>query len=709
MSRQEVIHHLRRGGVSLVVTLSEDRLPRILHWGADLGALDDDALAAMERAALPPLGDTVIYAPQPVPMLPQLAEAWLGEPGLAGSRDGSAWAPLFRHAHGRREDTAAADRLVVLAEDPESALEIEMEIELDDGGLLRARSTLRNLGGAYRVDRLSLAFPVPAHADELFDLAGRWTRERMPQRRPFDIGCWVREARGGKPGFEAPTLTVAGERGFDFRRGEVWGIHLGWSGNQRVVAERTPGGTRMLSGGEFLYPDELVLRPGEEVVSPWLYGSWGMGLDALAARFHDHLRARETHPSLPRPMLLNTWEAVYFDHDEAELLAAAERAADFGLERFVLDDGWFGARRHDRAGLGDWVVSPEVWPRGLDALAARVHELGMEFGLWFEPEMVNLDSDLARAHPEWIFDAGHGIGIPARHQHVLDFGHDGAFAHVLAQMSTLIERLGVDFLKWDHNRSLLDAGHGPTGRAGHRAQTLALYRLMDALRTRFPGLEIEACSSGGARIDLGILERADRVWASDCSDPHERADINRWTSLLLPPELVGTHVGEPRAYSTGRVAPLGFRGAVASMWQLGVEADLATLGVEEQAELRRWIAFHRTHRALLHSGRVVHADLADGAASLDGVVGDTGALYLYLLRERPMGWPPGRMRLPGLQPDRRYRVRLARELAAHETPPWARGELVLLGRVLVEVGIEAPGVDVDDPVIIELDVLWKTS
>ncbi|WP_144875087.1 alpha-galactosidase [Microbacterium sp. 1.5R] len=698
------VHHLRRAGVSVIVTVSEGRLPRILHWGADLGPLDDAELSAVERAALPPLGDSVIYAPQPVPMLPQLAEAWLGEPGLTGSRGGAGWAPLFRDAVARRSDDEEADRLIVLAADPESELEVEIELELLGSGLLRTRASLHNLGAAYRVDRLALGLPVPPRAEELFDLAGRWARERSPQRRPFDIGSWVREARGGKPGFEAPTLTIAGETGFGFRHGEVWGVHLAWSGNQRIVAERTAGGTRMLSGGELLLPDELILGPGEETVTPWLYGAWGHGLDELGSRFHAFLRARRRHPSSPRPILLNTWEAVYFDHDEARLIAAAERAAALGIERFVLDDGWFGARRNDRAGLGDWVVSPQVWPNGLEPLAERVHELGMQFGLWFEPEMVNLDSDLARMHPEWLFDAGHGAGIASRHQHVLDLAHEGAYGHVLDQMSALIERLSVDFLKWDHNRSLLDAGHTPDGGAGHRAQTLALYRLLDALRERFPALEIESCSSGGARIDLGILERTDRVWASDCSDPHERADINRWTSLLLPPELIGTHVGESRAYSTGRRADLGFRAAVAAMWQMGVECELGSLTDDDRSELNEWLTFHRDHRAVLHTGTMVRSDVSGAAATMDGVVGETAAIYLYLVRRRPADWPVGRLRFPGLDPARRYRVRAIRSLDAHQSPPWADADVVMTGRVLREVGVEAPAVDVDDPVIFVVDV-----
>ncbi|MGN8552130.1 UNVERIFIED_CONTAM: alpha-galactosidase [Microbacterium sp. SLM126] len=699
MSQQ--IEHVRRGGTSLVVTVSGDRLPRILHWGRDLGDLDESELETLERCSLPAVGDTVIYAPQPIPVLPQLAEAWLGRPGLVGSRDGSSWAPMFRVIGLSRVDSPETSRLVVDAADDPSALHLSIEFELHESGLLRVRSTLQNDGVSYRIDAWDHALPVPSHAVELMDLAGRWTRERAPQRRPFDIGLWTRESRGGKPGFEAPTLMIAGEAGFGFQSGEVWAVHVAWSGNQHLSAERTPAGTRVLRGGELFHPDELVLGQGERVSSPWLYASWGEGLDAMSARFHQYLRSRPSHPRTPRPVLLNTWEAVYFDHDENQLLAMAERAAALGIERFVLDDGWFRGRRHDRVGLGDWDVDPTVWPRGLRPLADRVHELGMEFGLWFEPEMINLDSELARRHPEWIFDAGHGVGVPSRHQHVLDLAHPAAFHHVAAKLSERIAELGIDFIKWDHNRSLLDAGHSPTGRAGVRAHTLAVYRLLDLLRARFPGLEIESCASGGGRIDLGILERVDRVWASDCSDPHERADINRWTSLLVPPELIGTHIGQPTAYATGRTASLTHRAAVASLWQLGIEADL---GDDVEDELRRWIDFHKRWRGLIATGSMVRADPTE-SARIDGIVGADDALYLYQVRFRPAGWPTGRLRFPGLDDLRRYRVRLAGVTAGISpatAPPWTAGDVVLPGRVLRAIGIEAPGVDVDVPLIFEV-------
>lgn len=696
------IQHLRRGGTSVVISTSDDRLPRILHWGRDLGALGSDDLALLEVCSLPAVGDTVIYAPHPIPVIPQLAEAWLGRPGLIGSRRGGAWAPLFSVLQCARHESAEASRLLVDAGDEASDLRLSIEFELLDTGLLRVRSTLANDGDPYRVDSWDHALPVPSQAVEVMDLTGRWTRERAPQRQGFDVGLWTRESRGGKPGFEAPTLMIAGEQGFGFEAGEVWGVHLGWSGNQQLSAERTPAGTRLLRGGELLHPDELVIGRGESVTSPWLYGSWGYGLDAMSERFHRHIRSQPGYRRAPRPVLVNTWEAVYFEHDEDRLRTMADEAAALGVERFVLDDGWFLGRRHDRAGLGDWVVDPAVWSHGLKPLADHVHALGMQFGLWFEPEMINLDSELAHQHPEWVFDAGHGVGLPSRHQHVLDLGHPGAFDHVASQMSEVIADVGVDFVKWDHNRSLLDAGHTPTGRAGVREHTLAVYRLFDVLRARFPQLEIESCASGGGRIDLGILERVDRVWASDCSDPHERVDINRWTSLLVPPELIGTHIGQETAYATGRGASLNHRAAVASLWQLGIEVDL---NESTMPDLRRWIDFHKRWRAVIATGRVVRADLAE-AARLDGVVGTDAALFLYHVRSRPAGWPTGRLRLPGLEADRRYRVRLAdvtADLPPAQTPPWVeQGDVILSGRVLTHVGIEAPSVDVDVPLIFEV-------
>ncbi|GGK64316.1 alpha-galactosidase [Sphaerisporangium melleum] len=700
--------HLRAGGTSVVVAVDDGRLPRILHWGPDLGTLTGDALADLHRAALPAIFDSTIAYPQPVPVLPQLAEGWLGRPGLTGDSDGRRWAPKFRHAtHDLDAGADGGPVLLSTARDPEYGLSAEIEIQvLAASGLVRQRARLRNDGAApYRVGGVELALPVPPQATEVLDLTGRWSLERVPQRRPFHVGEWVRASRGGKPGLEHTLLLAAGEAGFGFRHGTVWATHLAWSGNQVLAAEHTPAGIRHLAAGETLLPEEVVLGQGDTYHSPWQYGSWGDGLDELAARFHRHLRARPGHPATPRPVVLNTWEAVYFQHDLATLAALAEQGARIGAERFVLDDGWFLGRRDDTSSLGDWTVDPAVWPDGLEPLVARVRELGMDFGLWFEPEMVNLDSELARAHPEWIFDAGHGPGVPSRRQHVLDLGHPEAYAYLFERISALVGGLGIAYIKWDHNRYLLDAGHTPGGEPGVRRQVEQAYRLMAELKAAHPGLEIESCASGGGRVDLGVLEYTDRVWPSDCNDPHERLEIQRWTGLLVPPEMQGTHIGAEESHTTHRVHPLDYRAEKALWGHLGLEVDLLKVDDETRAALARWVAFHKQHRALLHTGDVVHADLPGDALRLEGVVArDRGeALYAFSVVSRPATWPPGRVRLPGLDDDRLYTVRVVHPGRAPGAepgpgpvpPPWQHDGVTLPGRVLRLTGIEAHSLDPD--------------
>jgi alpha-galactosidase len=397
--------------------------------------------------------------------------------------------------------------------------------------------------------------------------------------------------------------------------------------------------------------------------------------------------------------VLNTWEAVYFDHRLERLTELADVAARLGVERFVLDDGWFGNRRDDTAGLGDWHVAVDVWPDGLQPLISHVRALGMEFGLWVEPEMVNPDSDLFRAHPDWVLS---GSGAPGRlpeawrHQQVLDLANPDCHAFIRDRLDALLSDHDIAFLKWDHNRDLIEAGHA--GRPGVHAQTLAVYRLLDELRERHPGVEIESCASGGGRVDLGILARTDRVWASDTNDALERQPIQRWTQLLVPPELVGTHVGPPRSHTTGRVHGLAFRVATALFGHFGIEWDIASASAGEQEALAEAIAFYRRMRPLLHGGQVVRADHPDPAAYLHGVVAAdrAEALFAYVQLTASAFETPGLARLPGLDPDRAYRVEPVAVAGEPETkqataPAWLEaGGVTLGGRSLAEVGLPLP-------------------
>ncbi|MFI6128446.1 alpha-galactosidase [Micromonospora sp. NPDC051141] len=735
------IVHLRRAGTSLVLDARGPGLPRVVHWGADLGPLSAEELPALVDVTVPPVVPSSFDAPTVLSLLPEASAGWGGRPGLAGHRDGRDWSTAFRQtgldvhdepvppsppAAGQerlggapspapgvnRGPVPSGGRVVVRAADPGAGLSLTIEITLDAAGVLTLRHRLRNDGdGRYELRELTPVLPVPAVATELLDLTGRWCRERAPQRHPWPMGAWVREGRHGRTGHDATLLLVAGVPGFDFGHGEVWAVHTAWSGDHVTVAERRPTGEATLGGGELLAPGEIVLAPGEEYATPLLYAVRSAdGLDGLSHALHTHLRARPGHPRTPRPVTLNVWEAVYFDHDLNRLRALADRAAEVGVERFVLDDGWFRGRRHDLAGLGDWWVDEQVWPDGLQPLIDHVRGHGMQFGLWVEPEMVNPDSDLFRAHPDWVLQTPGRLPPAWRHQQVLDLAHPDAYAYLRDRLDAVLNgHDGIAYLKWDHNRDLTEAGHG--GRPGVHGQTVAVYRLLDELRARHPGLEIESCSSGGARVDLEILRHTDRVWASDCNDALERLSIQRWTGLLLPPELIGTHIGPDRSHTTHRVHDLGFRAVTALFGHHGIEWDIAAIDAPTRAELAAWVALHKRLRPLLHGGRVVRVDHPDPAVQAHGVVAHDRSRAVYAVSRvaTSVAQVPGAVRLPGLDPTRRYLVRLPAgvpEPALLELAPpgWlASGAGVTLpGSVLGTVGLHLPALHPEQALLLEV-------
>jgi len=683
--------YLENGGVGLLVDL-RDGDAVVVHWGDPLPAPLPDA--ALLLPAVPRSNFDVPVRPS---LVPQAARGWRGAPGLRGARDdGSGFSPLLTVVSA----DASPSRLAVDLEDAEARLRVRMVLDLDPHGVLHAAAEVENVGAdVYRLEGLELALPLPARAAEVLDHAGRWGREKQQQRRAIGYGEWARAGRHGRTGHDATGLFAAGTAGFGFGRGEVWGIHLAWSGDHRHRVERIGDGQTVIAAGELLHAGEVVLGPGETYATPELLAAHSTeGLDGVSARFHRMLRARPTHPATPRPVVLNTWEAVYFRHDLDELTRLAETAAAVGVERFVLDDGWFRGRRDDRAGLGDWVVDADVWPQGLGPLIERVEALGMRFGLWVEPEMVNEDSEVARAHPDWISGPAGRRSLEWRHQQVLDLVNPGAFDHVLGQLDALLtEYPGIAFLKWDQNRDQTELGSG--GRASTRAQTLAAYRLFDELKRRHPEVEIESCSSGGARVDLGVLARTDRVWASDTNDALERQLIQRGTQALVPPELVGAHVGPPHSHTTGRTQDLSFRAITALVGHFGIEWDILRASDDERAELSQAIAFYRDRRALLHSGRLVHADDRDPSSTVYGVVADDHSEAVFVVAQ--LTWAPDEQTpaaaLPGLDPERLYRVRFGlpldpRGLGERGAPTWiaAGGELELTGAVLGSIGIPMP-------------------
>jgi alpha-galactosidase len=707
----ERLLHLSAGGVSLVLDCRGPGLPVVVHWGAALRHASTADLEALALGAVPGPVPSTPDVPARMSVVPEHARGWSGRPGLRGHRDGRDWSASFTVDTVERAEQDDGATVRVRARDAAAHLALELTLELTPAGLVRMAAAVANTHAseAYTLDGLSLALPVPTSATELLDLTGRWGRERSPQRRPFGIGEWMRAGRRGRTGADATLLLVAGEAGFGFRSGQVWGLHVGWSGNHETYAERLPTADSLLGAGELLLPGEVRLAPGESYRTPWVFGSYGDGLDRLSGRFHDFQRARPGHPKTPRPVVMNTWEAVYFDHDVDRLRRLADLGAEVGAERYVLDDGWFRHRRDDHAGLGDWYVDEQLWPDGLHPLVDHVRGLGLQFGLWVEPEMVNPDSDLARAHPEWILATGGRQPPLSRSQQVLDLGQPGAYDYILERLDALLTEYDIAYLKWDHNRDLVDAGHHPGGEPGVHRQTAAVYRLLDELRARHPDLEIESCSSGGARVDLGILARTDRVWASDCIDPLERQSIQRWTGLLLPPELIGSHVGAPRSHTTGRTHDLSFRAGTALFGHFGIEWDVASATTQERAQLAQWVALYKRLRGLIHSGAVVRAQSPDPALWLHGVVSAEGeeAVFAVVAVASSAFAPLGQVRLPGLRPDVRYRVRPLPPGDAPSTagppPPWlAAGECVLSGEALGSVGLQLPALNPEQLLLLHL-------
>ena len=409
-------------------------------------------------------------------------------------------------------------------------------------------------------------------------------------------------------------------------------------------------------------PGEVVLAEGETYATPWVYvAAADDGLDGLAASWHTWQRSLPSHPG-PQPVVLNVWEAVFFDHDLSRLQGIADRAARVGVERFVLDDGWFRHRRDDTAGLGDWWVDETVWPDGLDPLVDHVRGLGMQFGLWFEPEMVNPDSDLFREHPDWIL----GAGPPSAAAGAAPAGAGpdpprGAPLPLRAGRARSWPQHPIDFVKWDHNRDLLEAGTGRRdGAPAVHEQTLAFYALLDALRAAHPDVAWESCASGGGRIDFGVLEKVQRFWGSDMTDALSRQQIQRWTTQLLAPELIGAHVSSP-GLAHHRPTP--------AAWTSGprprCSARSASSGTCSRPTTTTstgwpsgWRATRR-FRPLLHSGRTVRPASSDPAVLLHGVVAaDRGeALVAHVQLDESAHSRGVTVRVPGLDPEASYALR----------------------------------------------------
>ena len=687
---------------SLLIEVVNEALV-IRHWGAPIHGEHADVATASRVS----IANSSWDEPALPGLMRESARGFLGRPALSGHRNGKAWSTKFEVTDFHHQ----ANHCAVTLRDFHAELEVSVVFDLDVFGVLIQKAVIKNIGDSdYVLNEFIHWLPLPQEATQTLDFAGRWSNERQPQRRDIQIGTWVRESREGRSGHNFSIADIALTAQTSFQAGSAWATSIAWSGNSHYLVERGFDGSQAIGAGELLLPGEVVLHANEFYEAPALFAVYSNeGLDGVSAAFHSHLRARDVHPKRPRPLTLNMWEALYFDHDETKIKALVDVAAEVGIERVVLDDGWFHSRRNDRSGLGDWVIDPAVWPNGLDPVIEHINSKGIEFGLWFEGEMVNPDSDLYRAHPEWILHEGDRIPPLWRHQLVLDLAHEGAYNHVLEQTSAILASHNIVYIKWDHNRVLVDAGH--LGHAGVRRQTQAFYRLFAELKKRHPGLEIESCASGGARIDLGVIDLVDRFWTSDNSDALERQTIQRWTSQVIPPELLGTHIGPTHGHQTGRTLELSMRAITALFGHAGIEWNITEATVEERKHLANWATYYKENRALLHNGKSIRVDYPDEHGYLYGVSShDTKkSIFAYVQLTPTTVIHPAALKFPGLDVAATYSVKAVYPVGQPRfmliaPPVWMDG-IKISGSALATVGVTAPILAPANALLIEITKL----
>ncbi|QZD91897.1 alpha-galactosidase [Qipengyuania xiapuensis] len=641
-----------------LVTLNAPEASIVLEHDPDRGVLWRHCGTRVRPGDLPSLAECrgpASFAPDDdlsTALAPAAGMGWFG-PATVELRASSGAAKLF--APTRFEVEEADDRIEVRSFDDVSSICHALTIRVIDGGAFGFSARITSFGEdpVVLASLASIQVPLNASSDSIVSWRGRHNAELKECREAMPEHRWERVTRRGISGHGGPPGAYVLDTDTGWHRGLVHAVQLAWSGDSEIAVERDDEGFWHLSAQATLAPGELVLSKGATFTAPEAFLAISTrGRNGAMAQQHAAVRSLTQWPGgamKPRPVHLNSWEACYFAHDANRIARLAQAGADIGIERFVLDDGWFKGRRHDRAGLGDWETDPETYPDGLGPLASQVRKMGMEFGLWVEPEMINTDSDLYRAHPEWALAADGRKRPTARNQLVLDMRREDVRDHLFAQLDAILSETPISYLKWDHNRD-----HAPSGGAG---QTRGSYDLFGRLRSAHPDVEIEGCAGGGGRSDAGLAPFVHRFWTSDNIDAVARVGMQRGFLAFLPPELMGSHVGASPAHATGRSQAMGFRAAIACMGHLGVELDPEALAEGDRMELARWIGFYKQWRHLLHRTRV---DLGQGTDDLLWQArGTAREKLLFCVRTSPpQDRRPQPLRLPFASLGEAWKVRL---------------------------------------------------
>ena len=687
---------LNAGESTYVIGVNDQGMLQSLYWGPKLepGASLPAAKMKPERASFdPPIATTPLEYP-----------AWgaglFTEPALKVTSPNGDRTLILKFASAQVD----GQQLEIVLKDVVQPVTVHLFYRAYPQGVIARWSRIENQAQSpFRIEQaMSAVWNLPQGTGySLSWLTGQWAAEWQLHTAPLETGAQLLESRRGSTAHQAnPWFAIGRTDQTNENAGPVWFGELGWSGSWRMVVESTALHNVRVTAGYNPYDFNYTLAPGQSLETPKFYAGYTAQGHGEASRILHRFQLAEILPGKPdprpRPIIYNSWEATEFAVTEAGQISLADKAAKLGVERFVVDDGWFGARKDDHAGLGDWYVNQQKFPNGLKPLIDHVHALGMDFGLWVEPEMVNPDSDLYRKHPDWAMQFPNRQHTEQRNQLVLNLANPEVAAYVYQFLDQLLTDNNIAFLKWDYNRNWSEPGWttGP-GTSATAPNVDAekqiyvqyvnnLYDILQRLRAKHPKVEIESCSGGGGRVDLGILRYTDEVWPSDNTDALDRIDIQYGFTHAYTPEVMVAWVTDVPNYLDRRVIPLQFRFLVAMQGALGIGGNLNKWTTEEMDTAQRLTAFYKTVRTTVQHGKLyrLQRPMNSEVSQVQYVAQDgSQAVLLAYLHSQHYGLAYPTVRLQGLDPKATYRIH------ALDAAKYA-DEATVQGSVLMGAGVE---------------------
>ncbi|WP_019911604.1 alpha-galactosidase [Paenibacillus sp. HW567] len=718
---EERIFHIQSSATSYVIQLLPAGIPAHVYWGRKI--------RATRLSAILQLTERCSFSPSPFPEDMSISYDTIAQEypsyGVGDFRhpayqiqagDGTTASEAVYDKHRIYKGKAALEGLPATYTEHEDEAET-LELELLDAvaglriilsytvfvGLNAITRSVRfvNEGtGSLKLLRgLSMSVDLRDSSYDLLHLSGSWARERYVERRALAPGMQGIESRRGASSHAHNPFLALLSKGADEDHGEVYGVSLVYSGSFTAQAEVEPYKTTRLSIGINPFDFNWLLEPGQSFQTPeavLVFSAEGLG--AMSRTYHKLYRtrlARGTYRDRTRPVLVNNWEATYFDFTAAKIEDIARTGSELGMELFVLDDGWFGHRDDDRSSLGDWFVDPKKLPEGLADLAARVNKLDMQFGLWFEPEMISPDSELYRQHPDWCLHVPQRRRTLARMQLVLDFSREDVCRAIGDRIADVLRSAPITYVKWDMNRNMTEIGSAllPPERQRETAHRymLGLYSVLERITSEFPEVLFESCSGGGGRFDPGMLYYMPQTWTSDNTDAVSRLKIQYGTSMVYPLSAMGSHVSAVPNHQVHRNTSLELRGHVAMSGNFGYELDLTKFSADEKATVEAQVALYKELRPLVQFGeqyRLLSPFEGNETAWLIAAEDKSEAVAVYVRTLAEPNDALRHLRLKGLDPEADYQ--------------WLEGGGVYGGDHLMYAGLPLPALHGDFQ-----SVLWR--